>query len=74
MAARELFEVPNLDGLSINPADLYTAASVFGQLAAYAGHKADAMKHRMAGDIECATAHEKNCDRIYRQLPEWARW
>jgi hypothetical protein len=76
--ARELkasgFEVPNLDGLSIDPQELREAAGVFTNLAEYARNKASAMENRLNGNIERALYYESLCDGIYRRLPRWARW
>lgn len=65
---------PNLDGLSIDPAELDTAADVFDRLASYARTKAKAMRHRSKGDINTATKFEDSCEQLYKSLPEWARW
>jgi len=43
-------------------------------LALYAEQKAEAMKHRASGNIERALMHERSCERIYAELPEFARW
>jgi hypothetical protein len=69
-----LFDAPNLDGLSIDPADLDRAADVFRLLASYAQAKAQAMRLRLAGDVNQAVAMERYCDAEYKRLPEWARW
>jgi hypothetical protein len=69
-----LFDVPNLDDLSVDPEDSRRAARVMRALANYLDHKRCAMKYRVAGKIEEASAHENTCDRIYRALPGWARW
>ncbi len=66
------FEIPNLDGMSED--EVRQCERVFGLLAAYASHKANAMKWRAAGDIEVAIGHERAADTMYRRLPEWARW
>jgi hypothetical protein len=67
-----LFEVPNLDGM--DAADLADAETVFNRLAAVAGYKALAMRHRAAGDIEAARSHEACAEAQYRKLPQWAKW
>lgn len=69
-----LFEAPNLDCLSIDPADLLTAAQVLHDLGDYAHNKADAMRQRLDGNIGAAVTHERLCDIIYKKLPRWARW
>ena len=69
-----MFDVPNLDGLSVDPADYFAAAEVFGRLAAYADVKGRAMQLRAAGDVEAARAFERTAEATYRRLPEWAQW
>ncbi len=69
-----LFEVPNLDGLSVDPDELLGASHVFYVLHEYARCKAGAMRHRVAGDINAARYLEAECDRLYNILPKWARW
>jgi hypothetical protein len=67
-------EVPNLDGLSTDPGDLFAAALVFGRLAAYADHKGRAMELRAAGDIPAALSFERAAEAQYAKLPSWAKW
>lgn len=43
-------------------------------LANYAANKSTAMSCRLRGDISTAEVYEHICERIYRRLPEWARW
>lgn len=43
-------------------------------LANYASNKAVAMKCRIRGDIATALEYEQIADRIYAQLPAFARW
>ncbi len=64
----------NLDGLSVDADAVEEMASVYQTLATYAQHKAKAMKARKAGDITSALTQERLCERIYNQLPKWARW
>ena len=80
------FEAKNLDGLW--PDDLDALASeyqakrvrgMFGDCVAsklerYCRLKACAMRDRAAGDIGAALTQEAWCARIYRTLPDWARW
>lgn len=40
----------------------------------YAAVKYRAMRNRLAGNITMALALEERCERIYAQLPEFARW
>jgi len=39
----------------------------------YCSNKATAMVFRMDGDIPQALKHEGICDRIYQDLPKWAK-
>ena len=43
-------------------------------LARYASNKARAMELRAAGDIQTAGIYERICERIYSNLPDYARW
>jgi hypothetical protein len=43
-------------------------------LAGYASNKATAMSCRIEGKIESALVYEKICDRIYSDLPDYAKW
>jgi hypothetical protein len=47
---------------------------VFKDLGSYASNKATAMGLRADGQIERAQEYERICERIYQNLPEWARW
>jgi hypothetical protein len=40
----------------------------------YASNKATAMTLRLAGRINDALTYEGICERLYHQLPEFARW
>lgn len=48
--------------------------ATYNLLILYSRTKADAMECRLAGNIPQAMHLEDVCDRIYRQLPEKARW
>ena len=48
--------------------------SATGDLRGYAANKATAIACRESGDIEAALVYESICERIYNELPEWARW
>lgn len=50
------------------------ATKIAKKLAEYALQKSAAMRYRESGKIDPALRHEKECDRIYNELPEWARW
>ena len=43
------------------------------RLSHYAWNKLTAMQCRLRGDIETAARYETICDRIYAELPEWAK-
>lgn len=40
----------------------------------YAANKATAMKLRAEGKISAAMTYETICDRLYQELPDFARW
>ena len=40
----------------------------------YAANKATAMKLRAEGNVATAMVYEAICERLYKQLPEFARW
>jgi len=63
----------NLDGFA-NTEELEEVAQALTTLAAYAKTKARAMRDRAAGEINDALAQERECERYYQALPEWARW
>lgn len=44
------------------------------RLADYARHKCVAMAARAHGKIQLALRREALCDRLYQELPEYARW
>ena len=69
----------NLDSLEIDDLrdfwkENQTGDYVRGQLASYALNKAAAIKNRKEGRIVNALNYEKICDRIYGELPVYARW
>jgi hypothetical protein len=43
-------------------------------MANYASNKATAMRERLKGAIPTAQMYESICERIYDDLPDWARW
>lgn len=49
----------------------YVAATK--SLGHYASNKATAIDCRLRGDIPAALMYESICDRIYRELPAWAK-
>lgn len=71
---------PNLDGFT-DPTDLgrfrgecQMVREAIQNLARYAEAKHDAMQLRTDGKIEDALRLEESADRIFSQLPKWARW
>ncbi len=73
-------ETPNLDcELSLDELKIFTGVEGFSDsinedLKRYASAKAAAIEARLAGHIESALRYESACDRIYSNLPEYARW
>jgi hypothetical protein len=62
----------NLDEMP--EAELFETAVVLEQLARYARTRAQALRFRAAGLVARAEYLERECERIYAQLPLWARW
>jgi hypothetical protein len=54
--------------------ELFETAEVLDQLARYARARAQALRFRAAGLDARARHLERECGRIYAQLPEWAQW
>ncbi len=67
-------ESVNMDCATTDPTDLEEYAATLKELVSYAHNKAAAMRFRIKGDLMTAANLEKICDRIYDELPEWARW
>ncbi len=72
LSETDRFKVPNLDCLEEKELD--ELADIFQHLHDYARIKSSAISYRLAGDIQVAMDLEGGCERIYRKLPEWARW
>lgn len=64
--------VPNLDDATAS--DIVKAKSTFEALANYCELRLAAMDARFDWDIEEATRIERTMERVYKRLPEWARW
>ena len=67
----------NLDALSIDPKDYDAYAADEDNpepLRQYAAGKANAMRHRLAGNIAEAFTEEARIDRIYNNLPPFMKW
>lgn len=69
-----MFEVPNLDDISHDPADLLEACKVLRILAQYCEHRAFALQDRLLGRINVARNYERINEERYNSLPEWAKW
>jgi hypothetical protein len=63
---------PNLDAMSDD--ELREFIDTCGRLESYARAKRLALVQRAHGYILQATTLERECDRIYKTLPESARW
>ncbi len=64
---------PNLDCMSPEELGVY-ALLTDGPLGRYASTKAQAMRYRLAGDIQRALNLEQRCDEIYQTLPKNLKW
>ena len=65
-------ELPNLD--CMEPDDLDILAETFHLLEKYALLKRDAMLARLSGHVDTALDLERECDKVYKDLPANARW
>lgn len=65
--------VPNLDGFATAD-EVVQMSRVLRKLSEYARTKALAMQERAVGRIDQALRHEHNCEVLYNDLPEGARW
>ena len=68
-----MFEVPNLDAFSHDPADQKEAARVLRILADYCDNRAVSIEARLEGRIDIALKNEAVNEHRYRSLPAWAR-
>lgn len=68
------FEIPNLDNTLNSPQEYFEASTVLYWLSEYLVKKGRAITQREHGLISSARSYEEECDKIYKQLPEWARW
>jgi hypothetical protein len=69
-----LFDVPNLDCLSVDAADMRAAATVLHLLGWYAECLAREMELNAAGHVQEAASWARQMDETYDLLPRWARW
>lgn len=69
-----LFDVPNLDGLSVDADDYFQASEVFHALSVYCQNKKISMSFRKHGNICKSEEIEKRNEKIYESLPDWAKW
>jgi hypothetical protein len=68
-----MFDPINLDCITDHD-DMMEAARVLSKLSGYADIKARAMRSRLAGNAYAAEELRSECDEVYLELPEWARW
>jgi len=57
-----------------NPADLRYASRVLRSLAYIATLQANARQHRVGGNVNKATQHEQQIERLYAELPAEVKW
>jgi len=63
---------PDAEELSVHLSEVaFTAPAAYLN---YGFEKRNAMKARLAGDIEAARGHERECDRLYHQIPGAWKW
>jgi hypothetical protein len=62
----------NLDEMS--EAELLETAEVLEQLARYARTMVQVLRFRAAGGEDRARNLQRQCDRLFMQLPVWAQW
>lgn len=65
---------PNVTAKEIFPSCPKNYVAATKLLAGYALNKSVAMKCRIDGLIQMALHYEAVCDRLYKLLPEFARW
>ncbi len=58
-------DVPNLDDHSVDPMDYAALERLYDYLALYCHDKRKAMEYRLAGDMECALAYERDLEKTY---------
>jgi len=68
------FDIPNLDDVEASPQDYREAADVLLILADYLEAKGNARDFRLRGMIDAAQYCEQTANRLYQQLPDWAKW
>lgn len=69
-----LIDVPNLDGETLDPAEMRELGQNLTRLASYALSKANAMENRLKGKIELAELDERHCEALFNTLPPEWRW
>jgi hypothetical protein len=62
----------NLDALDRD--ELRSAALVLRSLIQYTNYKHMAIGHRADGWILAAQGCERECEKLYAELPDWAKW
>ena len=65
---------PNLDDFSADPADFAAMREVFLFYAAYCDLKEKSTQFRLKGSVGLAATIDDEARKLYRQLPERARW
>lgn len=65
---------PRIIARAIFPEQPKGYVSTAKTLSHYAVNKATAMKCRLEGKIPAALVYEDICDKIYSDLPEYAKW
>lgn len=71
---REASDEPQQVAERMFPEQRHCRLKVVRLLCRYAACKATAMMCRLEGGIEAAMRNERECDAIYVQLPDFARW
>jgi hypothetical protein len=68
------FTVPNLDACTTEPQALTVLSDTLSKLSMYASCCANAMRFRLRGEIGKAQVMDRKMQRLYDELPKWARW
>jgi hypothetical protein len=68
------FEIPNLDDCTTEPQALTVLSDTLSALSMYASYRASAMRFRLQGEPGKALIVEHKMQRLYSELPKWARW
>lgn len=71
---KECTENPSAKAIELFPDKPFHFMQTFGCLLAYAAHKSEAMRLRLAGHLQAALTQESVCLYLYEALPSYARW